>query len=325
MNIIEDYDLNADPSITDHDMMCIQQASKLQKIGYLEYEAAAYGCVVFSDDIYYFVSGSEESVERFVRDSLLKGLYPTSINYFVKRFDVIHGTKDEIQERFKLNVASKLKKKYPRFYLDFLKDLTITPSSNAGYSIINDMMRQLENLFDIDQLILFKDFAEILLKSRHINLETYCIAMKWLENEFEKNSDEPLEISAYRRIYAGFGYIDHDGKVKYFCDAVPYNARRKRDMLLSDGCITSPILQKSFYAENFQKLLSMRDQYITLLKSLRLENYFKIMELVKKLPASVDKTKYWGDYEQIKGRGNVAIEQEFLALGKLWNVVYSNN
>lgn len=321
MDIIESYDLNADASVTDHDMMCIQQAAKLQKIGYLEYEAAAYGCAVYADDIYYFISESEESAERFVQECLLKGLYPTSINYYFGRFDVLHETEDEIRQKFKLDVARKLKQKYPRAYLENIKELTASPSLNAGFPILTAMMHQLENLFDIDQLSLFKDFAEFLLKGRHINLEGYRIAMNWLENELEKFSDEPQETSAYKRVYMGFAYIDHAGKYKYFCDAVPYNARKRRDELVAEGYITSPILEKTFYAESFQGLLTAREQYMTLLRSLHLENYFKIMELVQELPASVNKDRYSVYEDTLRKLGNDEIEKEYLALGRLWNIV----
>lgn len=325
MDIIESYDLNADASVSDHDMMCIQQAGKLQKIGYLEYEAAAYGCAVYADDIYYFVSESEESAERFVLECLLKGLYPTSINYFFSRFDVLHETEDEIRQKFKLDVARKLKQKYPRVYLENIKELTTSPSLNAGFPILTAMMHQLENLFDIDQLSLFKDFAEYLLKGRHINLEGYRIAVNWFENELVKFSDESQETSAYKRVYTGFAYIDLAGNEKFFCDAVSYNARKKRDELVGEGCITSPILEKAFYAERFQGLLAAREQYMTLLKSLHLENYFKIMDMAKKLPTSVNEEKYKSFREMYIAHVNNEIKKEYLALGQLWNVISQEN
>ena len=47
--LIKDYDLGPDEGITDHDEMCISQASKLLQIGYLEVETAGYATAYKKD------------------------------------------------------------------------------------------------------------------------------------------------------------------------------------------------------------------------------------------------------------------------------------
>lgn len=320
MEVIEEYNLNADPEVTDHDLACIQQAAKLQSIGYLEHEAAMYACAVQSDDVYYFVTEKEESAVKFVKQCLLEGLYPTPIHYFVKRFDLIDKTAAEITNQYKLSVAKSLQETYPKEYFGAINDLTSVPSYNAAYPIVFEIEEQLENLFDMDQLIMFDDLLDTLLKARQLNLEGYHLARSWLRSEKEKFSQDYMASSPYKRTYAGFAYLDQNGKCRLFCDAVLYNATNKREKLMCEDMLTTPILQKTYYADSFQALLNTKDQFLNEFHSLDLNSYFKLMRLFRELPASVDKEKY-NEYnmklQQICTKSTMNTYNE---LGRIWNV-----
>lgn len=321
MEIIEEYNLDADSEVVDHDLACIQQAAKLQSIGYLEYEVAMYACAVQSDDVYYFVTEKEENAEKFVKQCLLDGRCPTSIHYYVKRFDLIDKTVAEITNQYKLSVAKSLKETYPKEYFAAINDLTSGPYYNEAYPIVLEMEEQLENLFDMDQLIMFDDLLDTLLKARQLNLEGYHLAQSWLRSEKEKFSQDYMAFSSYKRTYAGFAYLDRNGKYRVFCDAVPYNAKNRREKIMREDVLTTPILQKTYYADSFQELLKTKDHFLNEFQSLDLDSYFKLMRLFRELPASVDEEKY-NEYnmrlQQICTKSTMNAYNE---LGRIWNVL----
>ena len=318
---IKAYDLNPDESITDHDAVCIAQAGKLLQIGYLEYETAAYGAAYYDNaDIQYFISSREDTMDRFLHQSLLAGIFATPVKYYVKRYDLVNDTAEAIKQRFRLEVARKLQAAYPPVFFTAMRALTSPASSNAAYPVLKEFSDQLDSCFDLNHLQLFGNLLEMLLRGRHLSLEGYQLLHQWLDKEYEKIAVEPAASGDYRRTYSGFAYQKPNGQVSYFCDAFPYMAAEKQVMFLAKGWLVTPILTITYYAGSFQSLEHSRDAFKADLEHYLGQLYHKLMGLLRTLPASVDQASYGHYLAQLVETGSRQAVDALRYYGHLWHI-----
>lgn len=323
--LIKDYDLGPDEGITDHDEMCISQASKLLQIGYLEFETAGYATAYKKDnEIYYYVSDGETTMHKFLLKCHEANIYPTPVKYYCKRYDLLEDTEDDIKRKFRVETAFKLKEAYPRVYFEALEKLTAHFNDNQAFYLLKEMSEQLDGCFDINKLKLFGSLLEMMLKGRLLNEPGYILLNEWLQNEYEKMAIEPIASGQYKRTYAGFAYEKPNGQIGYFCDAFAYMATEKQADFISRGYVVTPILQKSYYADAFQGLTESRAQFKAELEHYLGDNYIRLMKLIKSLDPCVDTALYCEYYEKVKETGSKQALAAITYYGNLWNIDLKN-
>lgn len=323
--LIKDYDLGPDEGITDHDEMCISQASKLLQIGYLEFETAGYATAYKKDnEIYYYVSDGETTMHKFLLKCHEANIYPTPVKYYCKRYDLLEDTEDDIKRKFRVETAFKLKEAYPRVYFEALEKLTAHFNDNQAFYLLKEMSEQLDGCFDISQLNLFGSLLEMMLKGRLLNEPGYILLNEWLQNEYEKLAIEPIASGQYKRTFAGFAYEKPNGQIGYFLDAFAYMATEKQADFISRGYVVTPILQKSYYADAFQGLTESRAQFKAELEHYLGDNYIRLMKLIKSLDPCVDTALYREYYEKVKETGSKQALAAITYYGNLWNIDLKN-
>ena len=323
--LIKDYDLGPDEGITDHDEMCISQASKLLQIGYLEFETAGYATAYKKDnEIYYYVSDGETTMHKFLLKCHEANIYPTPVKYYCKRYDLLEDTEDDIRRKFRVETAFKLKEAYPRVYFEALEKLTAHFNDNQAFYLLKEMSEQLDGCFDINQLNLFGSLLEMMLKGRLLNEPGYILLNEWLQNEYEKLAIEPIASGQYKRTFAGFAYEKPNGQIGYFLDAFAYMATEKQADFISRGYVVTPILQKSYYADAFQGLTESRAQFKAELEHYLGDNYIRLMKLIKSLDPCVDTALYREYYEKVKETGSKQALAAITYYGNMWNIDLKN-
>ena len=318
---IINYDLGPEAGVIDHDAICVSQASKLLQIGYLEYETAVYGSAYYKDgEIYYYISAKEDTMEKFQKTCYQSGISPTPAKYFFKRYDLIEETEEEIKQRFRLSAAQSLRESYPRLFFEALTALTASENTNAAFPIVQALTHQLDSCFDLNQLNLFGELIDRLFRGRLLTRESTLLFKQWLEKEYEKISVEPIASGDYRRTYAGFAYKKPNETMKSLIDAFPYMAREKQTSFLAKGCLVTPLLTITYYADSFNNLRNSRDIFKKELESYLGPLYIQLMERLHQLPAGVDQDLYFSYLERIKTAGSPLALDSFLYYGHLWNV-----
>lgn len=322
MDGIKEYDLQGADGIVDHDAVCTAQAGKLMQIGYLEYETAAYGTAVYQDgDIYYYISAKEDTVMQFVQQCYLQGHYPTPIRYFFKRYDLLHHSEEEVRQAFRLYVARQLQAAYPQTFFESIGQLTKALGTNAAWPLLHALTQQLDSCFDLKQLTIFEDLLELLLPARLLTVEGYQLLQQWLAHEYEKLSIEPTKAGTYQRTYAGFAYQRPDGHIAYFYDAFPYMAQEKRTLFLSQGCVTTPILTHTYYADSYPELALINEEFKSDLHRYLGTDYLNIMQLLRKLPPAVDQAAFNSHLQAALKNSTPAAAEALRYYGYLWNVL----
>lgn len=323
--LIEDYDLGADEGITDHDEMCIAQATKLLEIGYLEYETAGYATAYKkNDETYYYISDGETTMHKFLLKCHEANIYPTPVKYYFKRYDLVEDTEEDVKRKFRVETALKLKEAFPEVYFEAMEKLTENFNGNQAFYLLKEMSEQLDGCFDVNQLNLFGNLLEMMLKGRLLNEPGYILLNEWLQNEYEKLAIEPISSGQYKRTYAGFAYEKPNGQIGYFCDAFAYMATEKQADFISRGYVVTPILTTSYYADSFQKLEHSRDKFKEDLKYYLNETYIGLMKLIKTLDPCVDSELYKDYYNKVKESGSKQALAAITYYGNLWNVDLKN-
>jgi len=320
---IIDYDLGPEDGINDHDQVCVSQASRLLQIGYLEYETAVYGSAYYKNgEINYYISAKDETMDKFQHNCLQENIYPTPAKYFFKRYDLVQDTEEEVKTRFRLDVARSLQKSYPPILFEAIHRLTSSDRTNTAFPIMQELCEQLNSCFDLNQLNLFGNLTDTLFCSRLLTKESYILLHQWLTKEYEKITVEPIASGDYRRTYAGFAYKKLNGTIQYFIDALPYMAKEKHAMFLAQGCICTPILTITYYADTFNTLQNAHDTFKMVLEKYLDTMYIRLMELFRTLPSSINQTLYFDYLEKVKAYESKSAVDTFLYYGHLWNVKF---
>ena len=317
---IEEHSLEVSDESVDHDTLIMIQAHQLMNVGYLEYEAAEYGTAYLQEgEIYYYICDKEETMNKFLEKCLDTGVFTTPVKYFYKRFDLLEETVDEIEKRYRLEVARVLQDNYSGLFFEAISDLIAKPIENEAFQILLEITEQLDSCFDVQQLGLFKDLLEMLLRGRHINRESYEILKNWLAKEYSKFIDE-IMVGKYKKQYSGFAYQNTDGKVKYYQDACSYMTKEKQIEYISQGYIVTPILLKNYYQISAQELNTTKACFEHSIKIYLDDSYVRLMQLLKKLPPSVDPVKYFRYQKELEDSGKKLAINAFRYYGALWNV-----
>lgn len=321
-NGIKSFDMTPSEGVVDHDAIVIDQAGKLMRIGYLEYEIAVYATAVYQDgNIYYYMSAKEDSAQDFVRQCYLKNLYPTPIRYYYKRYDLLHSTEEEVKQIFRMEIAERLQKAYPPEYFATITELTKPLVSDSALPIMKELSGQLENCFDLSHLNIYENLLEMMLPSRLISVAGYQLMHQWLDKEYEKLSIEPVKAGAYERTYAGFAYLREDGTLKYFIDAFTYMTHEKQNTFLSQGKIVTPILTRTYSAKSFQHMVNIRDNFRTDIAKYLNKEYIRFMQLLRTLPSTVNKALFDEHLQKLKSMGATQAVEALNYYGYLWNTL----
>lgn len=320
-NEILDYNLDVDETIDNHDLACADQAGRLLKIGYLEYETAVYSIAYRKDhEIYIYMSDHVENIEQRHTNLLYENIFTSPIRYFFKRYDLIEETEEEVKHRFRIEVAKTMVTDYSDIFFDALEELTIQNSNNTAYPLLQDLSIQLNCCFDINELKLFENLLEMMLHARQISAEGYQLLQQWLHKEYERITYESTDYGNYRRQYYGFAYQKVDGKINYFIDAVKYKVSSKQAEMIREGIIVSPILSNLYQRESYHDLYNCRKLFEQLLMQYTGERYIHFMKTLSNLPATVDENLYKKYLQLLERNKNKQTMNDYFYFGNLWNV-----
>ena len=318
---IKDHSLEVEDTLADHDTIITIQAQKLMEVGFLEYETANYGTAYYKgNDIHYYVCEKEESMEKFMDMCLKENVHPAPVKYYYKRYDLLKDTDENVKRQFKYEVAEKVQTAYPKIFFDAVVDLTEPISANSAYALLKEMTEQLDSCFDTNQLQLFAGLLEMMLKGRQLSYEGFLLLRQWLDNEYEKIAVEPVASGIYRRTFSGFAYQEPGKEIKYYCDAFPYMAKEKQLKFINKGYTVTPILTKTYYGGSYKELDQEKKNFENDLRTYVGSQYIALMELLKKLPATVDAEKYQAYKASIAETGSRQAVDAFQYYGYLWNI-----
>lgn len=304
----------------DHDAIAAAQSKELLRAGFMEEEFACYGTAFIEDGkIKYYISTTEHSMNRFVARSIMRNIYPTPPKYYVMRCNVSAGLKDDIRQQFKLDTARALKKVYSPMYFQAMEALSAYPVDNEAMPILQSMKDEIENTFDKTALEVFRGIVLEALTMKHLTREGYSFWQSWLDAEYRKMEEDILEYNYYKRTYSGFAYKDGD-RIDFVRNAFETKAIERRNAMIAEGKMVTPILKKDYYAGTYEALDYARDNFKEVMKVYFNEGFFEYIKDLHDLPSVVPKDVYWDWLDRLTESGSKKEIEVLKYHGNLWNV-----
>ncbi len=304
----------------DHDAIAAAQSKELLSAGFMEEEFACYGTAFVEDGkIKYYISTTERSMNRFVAMCILQNIYPTPPKYYVMRCNVSAGMRDHIRQQFKLDTAQMLRKNYSPLYFEAMDELSSYPVDNLAMPILQEMKHEIENTFDKVALEIFRGMVLEAVTMKHLDREGYEYWQNWLANEYRKMEEDLFEYNYYKRTYSGFAY-KMNNRIHFIRNAFETKTIERRNALIAEGKVVSPILRKDYYAGTYGDLDEGRENFKHIMHDYFNEAFFDYVEALRQLPSAVLDECYhqWMQRLQHEGKKN---DVECLRYhGYLWNV-----
>jgi len=305
----------------DHDAIAAAQSKELINSGFMEEEFACYGAAYIENGkIKYYISSTERSMNKFTANCILHNIYPTPAKYFVMRCNVLAGSRDEIRQNFKRGTAYVLQQNYPKIYFTAMEKLSAYKPDDQAMPILTAVKNEVENTFNRDALEVFRGLVLEALTMKHLTKEGYAYWINWLTDEYRKMEEDILEYNYYRRSYSGFAY-ENQGRLQYVRNAFETKTIERRNQLIAEGKVVSPILRKDYFAGTYGDLDQGRNQFQSLLKEYYNEAFFEIVRALHSLPAVVPKQKFMECLEAVQATGKEKAVRSLQYHGYLWHVL----
>jgi len=305
----------------DHDAIATAQSKELINNGFMEEEFACYGTAYIEEGkIKYYISSTERSMNKFTANCILHNIYPTPAKYFVMRCNVLAGSHDEIRQKFKRDTAYTLQADYPKPYFAAMEKLSAYKPDDQAMSVLTAVKNEVENTFNRDALEIFRGLVLEALTMKHLTKEGYAYWINWLADEYRKMEEDILEYNYYRRRYSGFAY-ENQGRLQYVRNAFETKAIERRNQLIAEGKVVTPIMHKDYFAGTYGDLDQGRNQFQSLLKEYYNEAFFEIVRALHSLPAVVPKQEFMECLEAVQATGKEKAVRGLRYHGHLWHVL----
>lgn len=305
----------------DHDAIAAAQSKELLRAGFMEEEFACYGTAfVENGEIKYYISSTERSMNRFVARCIMRNIYPTPPKYYVMRCNVSAGLRDDIRQQFKLDTAYALKRDYTLLYFQAMEELSSYPVDNEAMPILQEIKDEIENTFDKIALEIFRGVVLEALTMKHLTQEGYSYWQTWIDDEYRKMEEDILEYNYYKRTYSGFAYKQND-RIQFVRNAFEMKTIERRNTLIAEGKVVSPILHKDYYAGTYGDLDEGREDFKKIMNDYFNKAFFDYVEALRQLPSAVSDKCYYQWMQRLQHDGKKNDIESLRYHGYLWNVV----
>lgn len=267
------------------------------KNGLVEEEFVIYGCIYIKDkEPYLYITGKEKSFFAFQLECEKNGYYCTPGIRKTFWSTVAKGERQKLKRSYQYQVIDELKDIYSAQFFDMINDLSEIPPKEYAKELMQVWDKKLDICGDMEQLNLFESTVSMLIQMKLLTKETgrkFIARVEKLKGQF---AEEGL-MEGEKHTYFGLGYMKIDGsdnKIEYLMFDGYHNAWEKRQRLLMERCIVSPIISKNlfFNAVDFRIVKEYKDMFIRMLKNTINEDYFALLYKIYRLPHIMSEELY---------------------------------
>ncbi len=230
----------------DHDEICADIVERISELGGFKVEFPVYlTCYADKGTCYYYVSSEKQNVYDFIDEKLKENLYCIPPVRKAMKTIVSAGQKDELYQQFKVIAAKELMHEGAGNVACLLP--TFAPkSTNVAQDILEQMRICLKGINNEELRQLYRGLLDMAYYAKKINGVFYNKTLEWLNIEEMRQEEESIAHAVHERVYSGFAYFKPEGQLAYYTNAVFASTLLKREELMSEGTIVSPILQKKY-------------------------------------------------------------------------------
>lgn len=299
------------------DIQCSQDVGRMAALGKFDREFTVHGCAYRQNgETFYRIYEQADALYHYCETSDLRGLCTTLPQSHTLRTGVPSGTEDTLWQEIKWQLARALMADYPDDYLDLLNKLSALPAVNTALPLLQQWQEQLEGRFERPWLQLFDSLVDYCCAAKLLTAKSYHTLKQWLALNWRQMEDDVLLKDIYERTLHGIAYLC-DGALQYKIDAQYANLYRKRQQLLAQGLLVTPIYSQTYWFQAFSELADVKKQFLLLLQQL-LPPCLTFLERLKQQPSFIAPEKFFSVYQTACRQYGPAALETLQAYGRQW-------
>lgn len=277
------------------DAQCAADVGKMEEFGRFPTEFRVYGTANQEKDgtIYYRATTDEEKLYEYIQRKKFEGIYFTPIVSCTRYEKVFAEMKEQVLYDTKYFLLKQMKQQYEDLYFELMEPLFLVPPNDESVALLEQYAERIDGYFDDAQLQCFKGLLEIAYDAKILKRKTYLLFKTWHDQIRSQMADAPVTEDIYKRTFYGFKYKKQDGTEKIFADARRMTAVNKRETLLLNGCLAGSILEKTYCFPDLEQINSAKDQYRQWLSEIQNEQYFSLLEALKRQKGVISQQKIY--------------------------------
>jgi len=305
------------------DMRCAADVGRMAELGRFDVQFDVYGSAVQEQDghIYYRATSDEEKLYQYMQQKrLTEALYFTPITLFSKRSKVPAGMKEQLLQDTKYMLVKRMKKDYEiSGYFELMHPFFQIEANDGALAALKAYQEQIDGHFDDGELQLFLGAAWIAYEAKVLTVAGYQRLRRWHDAVRRQMADDPIVADNLERTFYGFVYQKADGGRACVLDAQRMTVVHQREAKLLQGCLPGPIMQKTYWFQQFDQLNTIRQNYREWLWNGQNDEYFQLLQAIKGSPGVVERSQL----QQVKEKltGSEMASQAVAYYQALWNDV----
>jgi len=249
------------------DVLAADDIKKKAQYGYFDTEFTAYGTVYVEEGKrQYRISSAAGDIYQFIEKSDLRHNYCASVYSLSRQYKTLSGMHDDNTLRVKYDLAKELQEIYPLEFFEMMHTLARKLQDNSAYEVLKNMQKNIAGLFDEHILFMFGQLVEHSYTSLQLTKDCYQELKYWYEEETRAVGEMPGRNDLFEKILYGISYKTKHGYEVYE-DSLKETIYKKKEKLLADGIVSSPIFSQRCYYNYTYRISDVRKDFIEKLKT----------------------------------------------------------
>lgn len=299
------------------DVKCGEDVGRMAELGKFEKEFTVYGYACRKkNETYYRIGQYESVVSKMCDKHRIQGYLPTLVVSHTQRTGVPSGMEADIWQEEQWNLGFRLEKQYSDEFLDQLNQLGNYPPKNGTYDMLVQWKNNLEGRFQREQQKIFDAIVDNAYLAKQLEKNAYDELKNWSAYNWKQMEDDIIIKDIFERTLNGILYETSEG-IKAEYDAQYEVIYRKRQHLILEGILVSPIYSKICWFRNFGDFSSVKQQFVDTLYTLMMPAVDFIREM-KKMQPFLPKEEFLSVYRNIQLNGTKEELESLRFYGHLW-------
>ena len=228
------------------------------------------------------------------------------------------GKKEELIRRKKIEAGNNIREINGA---DIVKEIAaLAPAKNASaLDLLDEAKEALAGCFVPESLQAFRGLVNLTYYAGKISYFDFTGYQNWLKNVQKTVENESIIHDVHEREYSGFAYVDKEGKIKYYYNAVKASTFQRQSELRKAKLLVTPLFTKRYCFNKVDELSVVIEKFKERLKIVFDENFLHILQyMYYDLPSALDKEKFQQSYRDAEDKDKKMLLEALSYYGTLW-------
>lgn len=268
---------------------------KLLKAGAVDEEFALYGFMYLENqETGFYVTGQEQKVFSALMQYEQQGIYCTPVlqkNYWAK---VARGERQKIKRQYQFDMVKKLETMYGSTFFEVIARLCEVSSGDVALPVLTAWKTELDGSYDADLLHLYEATVAMAVQMKLLTAHTAEKLINWVQGLEGQLMLDELQQDGEAHTFTGLAWLDEKGEIHYQQYGKQDMAWKKRQKLMLEGNLVSPVFLKEMYytATDFRVIQEKRQEFEQCMYVIMGNDYFDCLRTLYTLPSVVPETMY---------------------------------